>query len=204
MKITIPKPCHENWDAMTHEEKGRFCAVCSKTVFDFTQCSDEEIITSFSNSKEEICGNFNESQLNRNFNFSFINSLLTKFAVGFVLTSGGFVSIKAQEHCDTKKSDSVRILKGKPLVKNDLNAENNNKTETSVYRRGAISTINEDSQPLYILDGIIISPEELKKIDPKNFDSVNVLKGSSATTIYGEKARYGAIVITSKKRKNKK
>ena len=65
MKITIPTPCHENWETMTREEKGRFCSVCSKTVRDFTAASDEENIDVVSNSTEEICGNFYEIQLDR-------------------------------------------------------------------------------------------------------------------------------------------
>ncbi|PZT98713.1 MAG: hypothetical protein DI622_22480, partial [Chryseobacterium sp.] len=81
MKITIPTSCHENWETITREEKGRFCSVCSKTVRDFTAASDEEIIGVFSNSTEEICGNFYESQLNRNLQYSYINSFLLKFAV---------------------------------------------------------------------------------------------------------------------------
>ena len=36
MKITIPTPCHENWNEMTPNEMGRHCTVCSKTVKDFT------------------------------------------------------------------------------------------------------------------------------------------------------------------------
>ncbi|KIC61362.1 TonB-dependent receptor plug domain-containing protein [Chryseobacterium taiwanense] len=98
MKITIPTPCHENWEAMTREEKGRFCSVCSKTVRDFTTASDDEIIEVFSNTTEEICGNFYESQLNRNLQYSYINAVFVKFAVGFILTTGGLVSVKAQQH----------------------------------------------------------------------------------------------------------
>ncbi|HCA09273.1 TonB-dependent receptor plug domain-containing protein [Chryseobacterium sp.] len=110
MKITIPKPCHENWNAMTPEEKGRFCSVCSKTVRDFTVASDQEIIEVFSHSSEDICGNFNASQLNRDLNYSFVNSLFAKFAVGFMLTTGGFVSVHAQQNeiHDTLKTDEIK------------------------------------------------------------------------------------------------
>jgi TonB-dependent SusC/RagA subfamily outer membrane receptor len=115
MKITIPTPCHENWDTMTPEEKGRFCSVCSKTVRDFTIASDEEIINVFSNVTEEICGNFYESQLNRNLQYSYINSVLVKFAVGFFLTTGGLVSVQAQKNIpkdtlQTEKIDEVVIF----------------------------------------------------------------------------------------------
>ena len=34
--LLIPKPCHENWDAMTPRDDGRHCASCSKTVVDLT------------------------------------------------------------------------------------------------------------------------------------------------------------------------
>jgi len=42
--ISIPKPCHENWDAMHPREQGRHCDACDKTVIDFTEKSEKEIV----------------------------------------------------------------------------------------------------------------------------------------------------------------
>jgi hypothetical protein len=66
INISVPKPCHENWEAMTPEEQGRFCGVCSKTVFDFTKATDKEIIENL-NKDATACGRFVSSQLNRDF-----------------------------------------------------------------------------------------------------------------------------------------
>ena len=195
MKITIPKPCHENWDLMTPTEKGRFCAVCSKVVRDFTECTDDEIISEISNSKDEICGNFNTNQLNRNLNFSFVNSFFTKFAVGFILTSAGLEKVSAQKTCDIKKDTlkEERIVGKVAPTKIDT-------TKKHQIILGGIQPFKEIKKPLYVLDGKIISENKFKKINQNSIESVNVLKGNSAIAIYGEKAKYGAIIITSKKK----
>jgi hypothetical protein len=63
-KITIPKPCHENWDEMTPKENGRFCLSCSKTVIDFTSMLPEEVQYFFiQNQNESVCGRFKNDQL---------------------------------------------------------------------------------------------------------------------------------------------
>jgi hypothetical protein len=62
--ITIPKPCHENWDEMTPTEKGKFCGVCTKEVIDFSKSSDEELIKKIGDGKD-LCGRFNAGQLDR-------------------------------------------------------------------------------------------------------------------------------------------
>lgn len=45
--------------------KGRHCAVCSKVVVDFSNCSNEEIIRYFSLNKDrKTCGRFRTEQVN--------------------------------------------------------------------------------------------------------------------------------------------
>jgi hypothetical protein len=63
-KISIPKPCHEDWDKMTLDETGRFCGVCAKTVVDFTTMLPEEVQHFFiQNQNNSICGRIKTSQL---------------------------------------------------------------------------------------------------------------------------------------------
>ena len=67
LKITIPTPCHEDWNKMTLDETGRHCSACAKSVIDFTGMSDEEVKYFFLNKKEEekICGRLKLTQLHR-------------------------------------------------------------------------------------------------------------------------------------------
>lgn len=51
---------------------------------------------------------------------------------------------------------------------------------------------------LYVLNGNIVQKEDVNAIDPSTIVSVDVLKGSSAEAIYGDKAKNGAIVIKTK------
>jgi hypothetical protein len=75
--------------------------------------------------QSNICGNFRVDQLDRNLSHSFINSLFAKFAVGFVLTSGGIVSAQTQpkQICEVKKDTFTNRVKGEvaniPFPKND-------------------------------------------------------------------------------------
>ncbi|MFT3911925.1 MAG: hypothetical protein QM737_21045 [Ferruginibacter sp.] len=64
LKITIPKPCHENWDNMTPNQQGRHCSSCEKTVVDFTQMTEDEVKYFFINKRSErVCGRFSSAQL---------------------------------------------------------------------------------------------------------------------------------------------
>ncbi|RZN80650.1 MAG: hypothetical protein EVB11_11380 [Winogradskyella sp.] len=62
--VSIPEPCHEDWNKMTPRDKGRHCSKCSKTVIDFTNQSDEQVFKHLENS-DNTCGRFKTNQLQR-------------------------------------------------------------------------------------------------------------------------------------------
>ena len=70
----------------------------------------------------------------------------------------------------------------------------------SIRIRG-ISSMNLSTEPLFVLDGIIIS--SVDHLNPNDIESINVLKGSSAS-IYGSRGANGVIVIRSKSYKKDK
>ncbi len=57
IQLSIPEPCHENWQHMTPKDQGRFCDSCAKIVIDFSKMTDAEVLNYFSNLKnEKVCG----------------------------------------------------------------------------------------------------------------------------------------------------
>jgi len=66
LQLTIPTPCHEDWDAMTPVDKGKFCGSCQKQVVDFTNMSDRQVAEFFKKpSTGSVCGRFMNDQLDR-------------------------------------------------------------------------------------------------------------------------------------------
>lgn len=198
MKITIPKPCHEKWESMTQQEKGKFCSVCSKTVRDFTHDSDDEILDYFSDSSSEnICGNFYESQLNRSMQYSIINSLFSKFAIGFILTAGGVVSVNAQEN-DSIKNSAIANLQGMMC-----GVSPNSQNTVIPSTRGMPSSTYTNGEPLWVIDNKIVEAKIIRDFDSKKIKSMKVIKGAEATAIYGSKASNGVVIISTKKFRKK-
>ncbi len=95
-------------------------------------------------------------------------------------------------------------------------------------RLRGISTINGQSSPLYVIDGVIISNgatpsgantitaaaaagsssnqdnpvNRLADLNPNDIENIEVLKGASAAALYGSKAANGVVVITTKRGRN--
>lgn len=121
--ISIPTPCHEDWSKMTPDAKGAFCASCQKSVYDFTNKSDEEIISVFEKKgKEKVCGRFAPAQLSRPIvsfgNETFSNSRLAKFVCALMLVFGAalFNGMEAFGQNVNVKGDVRMEVLGKPSV----------------------------------------------------------------------------------------
>jgi len=87
---------------------------------------------------------------------------------------------------------------------------------SSVIVRG-VSSLGGSSQPLFVVDGTPISNYNYSNstegydfgngaqdINPDDVESVSILKGAAATTLYGNRGANGVIVITTKSGKKKK
>lgn len=70
-----------------------------------------------------------------------------------------------------------------------------------IVRIRGVGTVN-NANPLYVIDGF--PTEDLNSINPKDIESLEVLKDASAAAIYGSRAGNGVILITTKKGSNKK
>ena len=72
--------------------------------------------------------------------------------------------------------------------------------ESEIRIRG-ISSINGNSEPLYIVDGV---PESnISSINPNDIDKIEVLKDASATAVYGSRGSNGVVLVTTKQTKEK-
>jgi TonB-linked SusC/RagA family outer membrane protein len=69
--------------------------------------------------------------------------------------------------------------------------------QTPIVRIRGIGSINYASGPLYVIDGIPAG--DLNNLDPKDIESLEVLKDASSAAIYGSRASNGVIIITTKK-----
>lgn len=117
------------------------------------------------------------------------------------------------------EGDVGRVLNGKVAGLNVLNTSGVSGSGTNINIRGISTITGGASTPLFIVDGVpfdggnnSIEPgaagfqygggsstaSRFLDLDPNNIESINVLKGLSAATLYGEAARNGVILVTTK------
>lgn len=70
----------------------------------------------------------------------------------------------------------------------------------SVVIRGR-GNLTNNSNPLYILDGIEITAADFATLNQNDFESITILKDATEAAIYGSRGANGVIVVTTKKGK---
>lgn len=60
------------------------------------------------------------------------------------------------------------------------------------------SSINGEKNPLIVIDGVLSSQDDFRKLTSNDLSSISFLKGEKATSLYGNKGANGVIIITTK------
>lgn len=135
-KISIPEPCHENWDKMAPKDNGRFCLSCSKTVVDFSSMLPEEIQHYFiQNQNNKICGRFKKTQLD-NIIIQIPNRVLYSqnhyhkiFLLALFIAMGTTLFSCTDKNGNKKKIVKIEIVKTsetEPIQVGDIKIKGNN------------------------------------------------------------------------------
>ena len=129
-------------------------------------------------------------------------------ALGYAMTE-----LKSEE-LNANLISPISALQGK-VAGVEINASDGGMFgHNKILIRGA-STLGNNNQPIFVIDGIIIDNEttdnsadwsgdnidygnSLKNLNPDDFETVSILKGAAATALYGSRGLNGAIIITTK------
>ena len=131
-------------------------------------------------------------------------------ALGYAVTE-----LKSDELERANTVSPVTALQGKVAGVEISQSDGGMFGSTKIQIRGA-STLNANNQPIFVVDGVILDNatsrsgdadwnsnindygNQLKNLNPDDFESVSVLKGAAATALYGSRGLNGAVVITTK------
>jgi TonB-linked SusC/RagA family outer membrane protein len=113
--------------------------------------------------------------------------------------TGAISSVSAKEISTQPVVNVAQALQGRIAGVSVVN--NGSPGEAPVIRVRGIGTIN-NANPLFVVDGFPTS--DLNSFNPKDIESVDVLKDASAAAIYGSRASNGVVIITTKQGANNK
>ena len=109
--------------------------------------------------------------------------------------TGAVVSMKNEDVTIAPTGDVMEALQGK-IAGFDITKESGEiGAGVNLLLRGSRS-IYGDNQPLFIIDGL---PGSYDNLSPNDIESVDVLKDASATAIYGSAGANGVVIITTKR-----
>ena len=120
--------------------------------------------------------------------------------------TGAVTSVKADAIAKSVPTTLDQVLQGRAAgVQVTLNS--GIPGASSTIRIRGINSINASTEPIYVIDGVIISTptnnaatsNPLASINPQDIVSMDILKDASATAIYGAQASNGVVIINTKR-----
>jgi tonB-linked outer membrane protein, susC/ragA family len=114
--------------------------------------------------------------------------------------TGNVEVVAVQQLKDLPVSSIALALQGKATGLRIINRGEVGATpEIRIRGNSSLRKGDEANQPLFILDGKMISPETFYYLNPEDIKEMKVLKDAVATALYGIKASNGVIEITSRR-----
>ncbi|MEM9544401.1 MAG: SusC/RagA family TonB-linked outer membrane protein [Bacteroidota bacterium] len=110
--------------------------------------------------------------------------------------TGAVTSISAKDFNVRNITSPAQFLQGKVAGLTISKANGDPNGQIGIRLRG-LSTIGAQTEPLYIIDGVLGA--SISSIDPADIETMDVLKDGSAAAIYGSRGSSGVILITTKK-----
>jgi len=109
--------------------------------------------------------------------------------------TGSITSVNAKEIQKNSPIDIASALQGK-VSGLEIMSSSEPGTSSTFKIRGASTLSDGGSKPLFIVDGMEVS--NIETINPRDIESVEVLKDAASAAIYGSKSANGVIIITTK------
>lgn len=118
----------------------------------------------------------------------------------------GHIDPNTISHVEVLKSASAETLYGSKAVNGVVKITTKGNADAPQVKgkvTGIRISTNADTSEipksvLYIIDGKEASVDHFQGMDPNNIESISVLKDASATSLYGEKAKDGVVLINTK------
>lgn len=113
--------------------------------------------------------------------------------------TGALAVVSAKDLSTKPVTNAFEALQGKVAGVDITSAQRPGELE-SIRIRGNRS-LNATNAPLYVVDGVVLSSGGIESINPRDIESINVLKDASSTAIYGSRGANGVILVTTKRGK---
>ena len=111
--------------------------------------------------------------------------------------TGALTRVGEKELSSKPVSNAFEALQGKAAGV-DITTSERPGTVGSISIRGSRS-ISASSAPLYVVDGVPLQTGGIETLNPRDIESIDILKDASSAAIYGSRGANGVVLVTTKR-----